>query len=84
MFAIETKYVGPTNTKGARIIAKGNEKRVMVPYSHDHSGVEVHRVAVVNFLKTHGNYLSESERNSDNWIAGATDDGYAFVYAGSK
>lgn len=32
--AIETKYRGPTNTKGSRILAKASAGAVIVPYDH--------------------------------------------------
>jgi hypothetical protein len=46
MKAIQTKYVGPTNTRGSRIIASdGDGNKVMIPYPYDLSGEAVHRKA---------------------------------------
>lgn len=35
MQAIETKYIGPTNTKGARIKASCEAGTITIPYPHD-------------------------------------------------
>lgn len=46
MKAITTRYCGPTNCRGARIIASEPDgKRMSVPYPHELSGAEVHRHA---------------------------------------
>jgi hypothetical protein len=47
MQAIVTKYVGPGNVRGARIIAKCEAGRVSIPYPHELSGEAVHRAAAV-------------------------------------
>jgi hypothetical protein len=45
MIAIQTKYIGPSNTRGARIVAStSNGHRLSVPY--DHAG-EPHRKAAI-------------------------------------
>ena len=46
MQAITTKYLGPTNTKGARIQAAMGDIRVTVPYPHELPGEAVHFEAV--------------------------------------
>lgn len=44
--AIRTKYVGPTNSRGGRLIADdGDGNRTVVPYAHRLSPHENHRVA---------------------------------------
>jgi hypothetical protein len=46
MKAIETRYIGPTNTKGARIVAADSDgNRVTIGYPHELSGEAVHRKA---------------------------------------
>lgn len=35
LMAITTKYLGPTNYRGARIVAEVNGFRAIVPYSHE-------------------------------------------------
>ena len=81
MYAITTKYHGPTNTKGARISASAGEERVYISYPYDLSGEAVHRAAMAAYLAKFP-LLGEDERNPDNWRAGWTDDGYAFVFVG--
>lgn len=83
MYAIETKYMGPTNTRGSRILAKGNDKRVTVSYPYDKSGEDVHRVALAAFLES-CEYLTDEEKNANNWIGGSTSTGYVFVYVGNR
>jgi hypothetical protein len=73
MKAIETRYVGPTNTRGARIIATDSDNnRVSIPYPHELSGEAVHLKA------------AEALRDKMGWtgnlIAGGTKRGYCFVF----
>jgi hypothetical protein len=77
MKAIETKYHGPTNTRGARITASDLDgNRITVPYPHELSGEDVHRVA------------AEALRDKMGWsgrlIGGSTKAGYVFVFAGGQ
>lgn len=50
MQAIETKFLGPTNTKGARIKASSQAGSVIVPY--EHRGVESAHDAALRALVT--------------------------------
>ena len=73
MKAIETRYVGPTNTRGARIIARDSDNnRVTISYPHELSGEAVHRKA------------AEALRDKMGWtgelISGGTKRGYCFVF----
>ena len=43
--AIETRYLGPTNTKGARIKATAAAGRATVPYDYELDVPDAHRVA---------------------------------------
>lgn len=45
MQAIQTKYIGPTNTRGSRIRAWCDAGSVFIPYPHELSGIEVYRAA---------------------------------------
>lgn len=45
MQAIQTKYHGPTDTKGSKITARAEAGRVTVPYDHALNGQENHREA---------------------------------------
>jgi hypothetical protein len=72
--AIQTRYWGPTNTKGAKIRARADAGRLDVPYDHALDAQQNHRAAAEAFAKARG------------WqgklIGGALHDGsYAFVFA---
>ena len=78
MQTIETKFLGPTNFRGARIKAthEGGVKSVTLPYPYELSGVDVHAVAAVALarqLDWHGTL-----------IGGSTKRGYVFVFANDK
>lgn len=73
MKAIETRYHGPTDHRGARIIASDSDgNRVTIGYPHELSGEAVHRKA------------AEALRDKMGWtgelIAGGTKHGYCFVF----
>lgn len=77
MIAIQTKYLGPTNTRGSRIKAwTETGHRVTVGYPYDkREGAEAHSVAAIALARSLG------------WggtlIAGGTDTGYVFVFSTS-
>ena len=53
MIAIVTKYHGPTDTKGSRIVASYNGRRITVAYDH---GLDIdgnHKKAAVAFSAKH-------------------------------
>lgn len=79
MYAITTKYHGPTNYRGARISATTGEQTVFVSYPYEKSGEDVHRVALAALLAK-VDYATDEQRNADNWTGGDTKTGYAFVY----
>lgn len=72
MQAIETKYIGATNTKPSRVKATGAAGSVTFSWDHSLDGYENHRrVALAIMLKMgwHGH-----------WVAGANaGNGYVFV-----
>jgi len=73
MKAIETRYLGPTNTKGARIVARDSDgNRVTISYPNELSGEDVHRKA------------AEALRDKMQWSGtlkgGSTSRGYVFVF----
>lgn len=47
MLAITTRYRGPTDVRGSRIVATCAGKRATVPYDSALEGEENHRVAVI-------------------------------------
>lgn len=74
MKAIRTRYTGPTDTKGARIIATdGDRNRKVVGYDHSLSSEEMHRAA------------AEALRDKMGWtgnlIQGGLGNDYVFVFA---
>jgi protein involved in temperature-dependent protein secretion len=76
MIAITTKYLGPTNARGARIKATtGNGESVTVPYPYEYSGAKAHAVAALE--------LARKLRWTGDIIAGATATGYSFTLASS-
>lgn len=73
MKAIETRYLGPTNTRGSRIIATdGDGNRITIPYPHQLSGEACHRAAA--------EALCAKMRWTGRLIGGATLRGYVFVF----
>jgi hypothetical protein len=73
MKAIETRYVGPTNTKGSRIIASDSDgNRVSISYPHELSGEACHRAAA--------DRLCEKMGWTGRRAGGATKRGYVFVF----
>jgi hypothetical protein len=52
--AIITEYHGATDTRGARIVAKCNGKRVTVSYPHELSIDDAHKSAALAYCKKHG------------------------------
>lgn len=50
MQAIQTRYLGPTNTRGSRIKAWCSAGSITIAYPHDLSGDAVHRKAALKLL----------------------------------
>lgn len=87
MQAIETKYLGATDTRGSRIKAFCERGSITVPYPHGLSGDQVHVFAaaqlVAKFLaEDEKQYGTQPEKNPWNRprICGATQLGYAHVF----
>lgn len=73
MKAIETKYHGPTDSKGARISASDmDNNRVYISYPHELSGADCHEAAARALMAKMG-WAGEI-------IGGATKTGYAWVF----
>ncbi len=70
--AIETKYLGPTNTRGSRIVATCNGNRITISYPYELSGVDVHKAAAIALSEKMG-------WSTDNLVSGETKTGYVFV-----
>lgn len=77
MKAIRTRYKGPTNNRGARIMATDDDgNRVTVPYRYGLDGAAVHAIAAKALVVKMG-------WGPCRMIAGGLKDGYAFVFAES-
>jgi hypothetical protein len=80
--AIATRYLGPTDTKGGRIVATCRRDcettfRAVVPYSHDLNALENHHVAALECL---ARIEAQNEFYSFRFQAVAsTADGYIFT-----
>lgn len=84
MVTFQTKYHGPTNTRGARIscvvAAHGATKRVSIPFPHDKSEAAAHFEAVCKYVKQNEMLYLGGKRVA----AGDTKDGYSFVFVDSE
>ena len=87
--AIETRYLGPTNTKGGRIKAECWGGNITIGYDHALNSDEAHKAAAVALLEKmsalalkHGG--SRSIWNTGTWTQGGNTDGtgYYFVNVG--
>jgi len=78
--AIETKKHGPTNTRGARIIAtSASGERVTIGYPYELSGVDCHAKAA-EALARKLEWIRACDEFEDRFVAGATQKGYVFVF----
>lgn len=69
--AIVTRFIGPTNHRGARVIAKAEAGRVTVSWDHA-IGVEANHAAAAKALADKWGW-------SGKWYGGSVGTGYAFV-----
>jgi|688.fasta_scaffold2260611_1 hypothetical protein len=79
MLAIVTRYAGPTDTRGARILATWEMGRLSRPYFHALDEVENHRCAALDAFQRMGLDMSWLDMHS-----GPTDKGYAHVVVPRK
>jgi len=71
MKAIQTKYVGPTNTKGSRIIAKAEGVSTMI-VSYDHAlNLDENHNAAARLLAQKYNWINQKH----NLVSGVLPDG---------
>jgi len=79
MIAIQTKYLSPTNTKGARIKAFATNRPlnwgVTIPYDYSESHEMPHFRAVQALIKKH-----KLEWDLNNMRFGGIDNGYVFCF----
>jgi len=79
MKAILTRYAGPTDTRGSRILATWDGGRLSRPYFHALDSEENHRCAALDAFARMGLDMSEMDMHT-----GWTRDGYAHVLAPRK
>jgi len=72
MYAIETKYLGPTNSRGSRVQAKNADGKVTLSWDHAKSSDDNHRAAAL--------HLARAQRVAGNWYGGERADGQGHVY----
>ena len=76
MQAILTKYMGPTGSRGGRIIAKADAGRVIVPWDHGVGTYENHEAAAYAFCRKKG--------WSGRLAGGSIGNGYVWVFVSSS
>lgn len=73
MQAIITKYLGATDTRGARIKATAYDGSVTIPYDYALSEEANYRQAAMALVAKYG-------WPADNWISGGAPDGFGYVF----
>ena len=76
--AITTSYRGPTDTRGSRVVARCEAKRIAVEWDDALDSASNHAAAALQLMAD----LGWSERNS--LVMGGTRDGYVFVQVSRK
>ena len=77
MKAIETKYLGPTNTKGSRIKATDNDgNSIIIPYDYSLDTYEAHEKAAKRLVEK----LKWNEKGLFELKGGFLKKGYAFIF----
>lgn len=78
MVIIKTKYLPPSNTRGARIKSWANGFTVTIPYPHELSHEYYHYEAVKALIAKH-----KLNWNIENMGFGSDNNGYYFTFADS-
>lgn len=86
MKAIETHFVGPSNTKGSRYVATDGDFRVIIGASDSVRYEDNHRRAAMELIERHWDGCWPRRLASGDWslVEGATKRGYVFVVAQGK
>ena len=80
--AIETKKLGVTERRGARIVAtSASGIKVTIDYPYELSGVDCHAKAA-ELLATKLNWINAGKTFEQQYAAGGTQTGYVFVDRG--
>lgn len=69
--AITTRYAGPTNFRGSRVIVRADPGRMIVPWDHALGVEDNHKAAAKAYASKYG--------WTGHWYGGGTNEGYAFV-----
>jgi len=79
MITIETRYRGPTNTKGARISVQANNSKsiLYVPFDYSKWGAEAH-VAAVQAWKAKYGWIGPG--NEMRLVGGSSNNGYLWAF----
>lgn len=72
MQAIETKYIPPTNNKGARIKAQCAAKTIIIGYPYEFDGQKAHRYAMNELCQVMGGKYGW---NSSDFVTGQLKNG---------
>lgn len=83
MQAIVTKYINPTNTKGARIKATCDAGSITIPFEYAGTEEQTHAAAAMALVRKLGweNHGGASDRGNGAWTVGSLpgQTGYCFV-----
>jgi hypothetical protein len=74
---ITTRYVGPSNTRGSRIVARAASGSASLPYDHDLNTEDMHHAAAMK-LAAKLRWLDECD--FDVWVQGGSPDGNGFIF----
>ena len=79
--AIQTRFAGPTNTRGARIIADAGDRasRVVVGYDHGLNAEQNHAYAAVLVTRKMG-WTPEPDNHFTPLVGGGLGDRYVWVF----
>lgn len=82
MQAIETRYHGPTDTRGSRISARCEAGRISIPYDHAKSADRNHDAAAVELARKLGWLDSHAAKDYPvDLVRGGTARGFVYVFA---
>ncbi|MDF0504833.1 hypothetical protein POK33_29290 [Burkholderia cenocepacia] len=87
MQAITTKFIGPTDTKGARIKASCDAGSITISYPHAFSEEACHALAAMALVRKLGWVPTDPKTGEHQngyvgaWAAGSVRTGYVFAFA---
>ena len=76
MIAIHTKYLGPSNVRGARIKAYNGDRSVTISYPSELNGEHAHFAAARAFAEKHLTFAPSNDR----MVYGDSADGRGYVF----